>query len=126
MPRQSGLPLKPVTDRYAGLVYNAGMNCTSFRFAPGYDQTNGAVLPERNEAFYRYYSRCNFSYMMMFCSFVPFKGETAEVDLPELVARVKRMRDVAGCTAGIGLYGDCSLDKRSVSRRARFRARRSA
>jgi hypothetical protein len=49
--------------------------------------------------------------MMMFCSFVPYKGETAEVDLPELVTRVRRMRDLAGCTAGIGLYGDVSLDK---------------
>jgi hypothetical protein len=103
--------LRPITDRFAGLVYNAGMNCTSYRFAPGYEGTNGAVLPERNEAFYRYYSRCNFSYMMMFCQFVPFKGDTAEVDLSQLIERMKTLRDAAGCTAGVGLYSDCSLDK---------------
>jgi len=105
------LALKPITDRFAGMVYNAGMNCTSFRFSPGYDGTNGAVLPERNEKFYRYYSRTNFPYMMMFCNFLPFKGSGSEVDLPQLVERVKTMRDVAGCTAGVGLYPDCSLDK---------------
>src|SRR6185503_5351619 len=38
------LALQPITDRMAGLVYNAGMNCTIYRFAPGYDGTNGAVL----------------------------------------------------------------------------------
>jgi hypothetical protein len=107
----ANLALQPITDKMAGLIYNAGMNCTSFRFAPGYDGTNGAVLPERNEAFYRYYSRCNFSYMMMFCQFVPFKGNTADVDVPQLVERMRTMRDVAGCTAGVGLYSDCSLDK---------------
>jgi hypothetical protein len=105
------LTLKTITDRYAGLVYNAGLNCTGFRFMPGYDGTNGAVLPERNEKFYRYYARSNFPYMMMFCNFVPFKGSGTEVDIPQLLARVKTMRDVAGCTAGIGLYPDCSLDK---------------
>jgi hypothetical protein len=105
------LTLKPVTDRMAGFIYNAGMNCTNYRFMPGYEGTNGAVLPERNEAFYRYYSRQNFSYLMMFCNFLPFKGETAEVDLPRLVEQMKVMRDVAGCTAGVGLYPDVSLDK---------------
>ena len=37
------LLLKTITDRYAGMVYNAGLNCTGFRFSPGYDTTNGAV-----------------------------------------------------------------------------------
>jgi hypothetical protein len=105
------LVLKPVTDRMAGFIYNAGMNCDGFRFLPGFEKTTGAVLPDRNEAFYRYYSRQNFSYMMMFCNFLPFKGESAEVDLPQLVERMKVMRDVAGCTAGVGLYPDVSLDK---------------
>ncbi len=105
------LVLKPVTDRMAGFIYNAGMNCDGFRFMPGFQGTTGAVLPNRDEAFYRYYSRQNFSYMMMFCNFLPFKGETAEVDLPQLVERMKVMRDVAGCTAGVGLYPDVSLDK---------------
>jgi hypothetical protein len=49
--------------------------------------------------------------MMMFRNFLPFKGECAEVDLAQLVERVKQMRDVAGCTAGVGLYPDVSLDK---------------
>ncbi|HVE42609.1 MAG TPA: hypothetical protein VNM14_22205 [Planctomycetota bacterium] len=105
------LALKPITDRYAGLIYNAGMNCDSFRFAPGYEGTNGAVLPPRDEKFYRYYARSNFPYMMMFCNFLPFKGSGTEVDLPQLIAQMKTMRDVAGCTAGVGLYPDCSLDK---------------
>jgi hypothetical protein len=105
------LTLKPITDRYAGLVYNAGMNCTSFRFAPGYDGTNGAVLPPRDEKFYRYYARSNFPYMMMFCNFLPFKGSGTEVDIPQLINQMKTLRDVAGCTAGVGLYPDCSLDK---------------
>jgi hypothetical protein len=105
------LALKTITDRFAGMVYNAGMNCTSFRFEPGYDTTNGAVLPPRDEKFYRYYSRQNFSYMMMFCGFVPFKASGSEVDLPQLAQRVKELRDLAGCTAGVGLYSDCSLDK---------------
>jgi hypothetical protein len=106
-----GVPLKTITDRMAGLVYNAGLNCDSFRFQPGFEKTSGAVLPPRDEKFYRYYARCNFSYMMMFCGFVPFKGETADVDLPRLVDQMKTMRDVAGCSAGVGLYPDCSLDK---------------
>lgn len=103
--------LKPVTDKMAGLVYNAGMSCDGFRFQPGFDKTTGASLPPRDEKFYRYYARHNFSYMMMFCAFVPFKGDTADVDLPQLVERVKTMKEVAGCTAGVGLYSDCSLDK---------------
>jgi hypothetical protein len=105
------LPLKVITDRFSGLVYNAGMNCTNYRFAPGYEGTNGADLPGFDEKFLKYYSRSNFPYMMMFRNFLPFKGESAEVDLPQLVARMKEMRDVAGCTAGIGLYPDVSLDK---------------
>ena len=85
-------PLKVITDRFAGLVFNEGW--------------------PRDTAFYRYYSRCNFSHMMMFCRFLPFKGETtSEVDIPKLLEQVKELRDVAGCTAGVGLYWDCSLDK---------------
>jgi hypothetical protein len=105
------LTLKTITDRYAGLIYNAGMNCDNFRFMPGFEKTTGAVLPDRDEKFYRYYSRSNFPYMMMFCNFLPFKGSGPEVDLAQLVERVKVMRDVAGCTAGVGLYPDVSLDK---------------
>jgi hypothetical protein len=107
----AGFALKTITDKMAGLVYNAGLNCDGFRFQPGFEKTTGAVLPPRDEKFYRYYARCNFSYMMMFCSFLPFKGESADVDLPQLVERMKTMRDAAGCSAGVGLYGDCSLDK---------------
>lgn len=106
-----GIPLQAITDKMAGFVYNAGLSCDAFRFQPGFEKTSGATLPPRDEKFYRYYARNNFSYMMMFCSFVPFKGDTADVDLPQLVERMKVMRDVAGCSAGVGLYSDCSLDK---------------
>jgi hypothetical protein len=95
----------------AGLIYNAGMTCDGFRFQPGFEKTTGATLPGRDEKFYRYYARSNFSYMMMFCGFVPFKGDGADVDLPRLIEQVRMMRDVAGCSAGVGLYSDCSLDK---------------
>jgi hypothetical protein len=94
-------PLKVITDRLAGLVYNNGCQPDA-----------GAVLPERDAEFYRYYTRCNFNYMMMFSRFLPFKDETtSEVDIPRLLGQMKEMRDVAGCTAGVGLYWDCSLDK---------------
>ena len=107
------LQLKVITDRFAGMVYNAGMNCTNYRFQPGYDPAagNGAQQPERDENYYKYYARNNFTYMMMFCSFIPFKGESADVDLPQLTAQMIQMRDSAGCTAGVGLYADSSLDK---------------
>ena len=94
-------PLKVIRDRMAGLIYNAGCQ----------PEAGGAVLPPRDAALYRYYTRCNFPYMMMFCRFLPFKGDSDEVDLPRLVAQVKELRDLAGCTAGVGVYHDCSLDK---------------
>ena len=88
----ANFPLKIITDRFAGMVFNEDW--------------------PRDAAFYRYYSRCNFSYMMMFCRFLPFKSETTpEVDIPRLLEQMKDLRDVAGCTAGVGLYWDCSLDK---------------
>ncbi len=93
--------LKVITDRMAGLIYNNG-----------FPTENGVALPPRDAAFYRYYTRCNFSYMMMFSRFLPFKGATStEVDMPKLLEMMTEMRDVAGCTAGVGLYWDCSLDK---------------
>jgi len=49
--------------------------------------------------------------MMMFSHFLPFVGSGPEVELPKLVAQMKEIRDVAGCTAGVGLYWDCSLDR---------------
>jgi hypothetical protein len=50
--------------------------------------------------------------MMMFCRFLPFKGDGGtDVDIPTLLAKVKQARDVGGCTAGVGLYWDCAVDK---------------
>jgi len=105
------IQLKPITDKFAGLIYNAGQNTTNYRNSVGWDKDNGAVQANRDANFYKYYARCNFSYMMMFCQFLPWKGESPDVDLGALVAQMKEMRDVAGCTAGVGLYADCSLDK---------------
>ena len=85
-------PLKVITDRFAGLIWNESST------PPG-------------AKFLRYYSRCNFPYLMMFCRFLPFKGATDEVDIPKLLEQVKAVRDQAGCTAGVGLYWDVSLDK---------------
>ncbi|HYF49215.1 MAG TPA: hypothetical protein VEJ63_07410, partial [Planctomycetota bacterium] len=97
----ANLRLKPVTEQFAGLIYNAG--CGPERL--------GVEAPWKDANWLKYYSRCNFSYMMNFCQFVPFKGESHEVDIPALVAAVKEVRDLGGCTAGVGLYADCSLDK---------------
>ena len=96
-----GYPLKVITERFIGEIYNDG--CGPMASMPG------AVLPPRNTDFYRYYSRCNYTMMMMFSHFLPFKGN--EVDIPKLLERMEEMRDVAGCTAGVGLYWDASLDK---------------
>ncbi len=101
-----GYPLKVITERFIGEIYNDG--CGPQRLGPGAELA-GAVLPPRNADFYRYYSRCNYTMMMMFSHFLPFKED--EVDIPELLSRMKEMRDVAGCTAGVGLYWDASLDK---------------
>lgn len=93
--------LKVITDRMAGLIYNNG-----------FPTEGGVALPPREAPFYRYYTRCNFPYMMMFSRFLPFKDEKSlDVDIPKLLEQMKEMRDVAGCTAGVGLYWDCSLDK---------------
>ena len=96
------LPLAIITDRFMGEIYNNGC---------GPDSKTGAVLPARDSRYYRYYSRCNYTMMMMFSHFLPFVGGGPEVDLTKLVAQMKEMRDVAGCTAGVGLYWDCSLDR---------------
>lgn len=96
------LPLAIITDRFMGEIYNNGC---------GPDGHTGATLPGRDAAYYRYYSRCNFTMMMMFSHFMPWKGGGTEVDLPQLLKQMAEMRDVAGCTAGVGLYWDCSLDK---------------
>ena len=91
-------PLKVITDRYIGAIYNDGVG-----------NQDGGSRPRRDAAFYRYYSRSNFTYMMMFSKFLPFKGR--KVDLPALRKKMRQMRDVAGCSAGVGLYWDCSLDR---------------
>jgi hypothetical protein len=105
------LPLKVITDRLIGCSDNS-MNSTDYRYAPGFDKSTGAAPFNRDATFYKYYSRTNFTYLMMFCRFLPFKGDNGtEVDIPTLVANVKTLRDVAGCTAGVGLYWDCTVDK---------------
>jgi hypothetical protein len=47
----------------------------------------------------------------MFDHFLPFKDNGTDVDIPKLIEKMKELRDVAGCTAGVGLYWDCSMDK---------------
>ncbi len=96
------LPLAVITDRFMGEIYNDGC---------GPEAITGAVLPPRNTAYYSYYRRCNFTMMMMFSRFLPFKGSSAEVDLDKLKVMMTEMRDVAGCSAGVGLYWDVSLDQ---------------
>src|SRR5205085_2600145 len=87
------------------------MDANAYRYTPGFDQTSGAAPLSRGPNFNKMYSRCNFTYLMNFCRFVPFKGEGSEVDIPALVASMKDLRDNAGCTAGVGIYWDCTLDK---------------
>lgn len=98
------LPLAVITDRFMGEIYNNGC---------GPAANTGAVLPPRDTAYYRYYSRCNFTMLMMFSHFLPYTGKGPEVDIPKLLERVKELRDVGGCTAGVGLYWDCKLDNKA-------------
>ncbi len=93
-------PLKVVKDRFAGLIWNAGCG----------PERPGVTAPGRGPDFYRYYSRCNFTYLMIFGSFLPFRGQGTEVDIPQLAAQVREIRDLAGVTAGVGLYPDCRMD----------------
>jgi hypothetical protein len=96
-----GQPLQVITEHRVGLIYNGG--CEPDR--------PGVSAPAFNNDFLRYYARNNFSYLMLFRSFVPFKEKTAEVDLLALVTQVKEACELGGITAGIGLYQDVSLDK---------------
>jgi hypothetical protein len=96
-----GVPLRPATEQRAGLIYNAGC---------GPDRP-GVTAPAFDDDYLRYYARNNFSYLMLFRSFVPFKGVTDEVDVPALVKQVRNVCELGGTTAGLGLYQDVSLDK---------------
>ena len=94
--------LAVITDRFMGEIYNNGC---------GPDGNTGAVLPQRDAKYYKYYSRTNFTMIMMYSHFLPFSGGGADVDMPKLLEQMKELRDVGGCTAGVGLYWDCSLDQ---------------
>lgn len=96
-----GHPLQVITNHRAGLIYNGG--CVPDR--------PGVSAPAFDKDYLRYYARNNFSYLMLFRSFVPFRGKSAEVDLPALVTQVKEACELGGITAGLGLYQDVSLDK---------------
>ncbi len=94
-----GFSLKVITDRYIGAIFNRGM---------GHDA--GAQMPPQSRAFFKYYRRSNFPYIMFFSNFLPFKGQGPEVDIARLVNEMRFMKKM-GLSAGVGLYWDCALDR---------------
>lgn len=104
-------PLKAITERFVGEIYNNGCGPADLDDKNWTMKSGGGVLPERDTNYYKYYSRFNFTSMSMFSHFLPFSGNGTDVDMPKLLDQMKEMRDVAGCTAGVVLYWDASIDK---------------
>jgi hypothetical protein len=92
--------LKPLKERFIGAIYNQGMG-----------KDGGANMPPLNRDFLKFYGRSNFSYLMMFTRWLPWKGNGPEVDIDKLKDEMTFMRDEVGLTAGVGLYWDVSLDQ---------------